>query len=85
MRFINRTIPVETLAEQSKAVLRVHGRAILHAILCGIAGASPNSTSQNLVDLMVVIVQRCLDECKVWVPEILFAVGVLSIVSRMGD
>jgi len=74
VRFINRTITVETLSEQGKAVIRAHGRSILHAILCGIAGASPSSTSQNLVDLLVVLVQRCTEECRVWVPEVLFAV-----------
>ncbi|KAI5120002.1 hypothetical protein M0805_008463 [Coniferiporia weirii] len=70
---MNRTVGVEALAEQGRALVQTHGRAILRAVLCGIAGGAPTSTAQNLVDLLVALVTRCLDECRAWVPQILFS------------
>ncbi|THH07205.1 hypothetical protein EW145_g3549 [Phellinidium pouzarii] len=70
---INRTVAVESLAEQGRALMYTHGLAIMRAVLCGIAGVAPTSTAQNLVDLLVVMVTRCLDESKVWIPQVLFS------------
>ncbi|KAH8115086.1 ARM repeat-containing protein [Phellopilus nigrolimitatus] len=70
---INRTVPVETLEERGRQLAHVHGRSVLRAVLCGIAGGAPTSTAQNLVDLLMAMVTRCLEECRLWVPQILFS------------
>lgn len=46
----------------------------MHAILSGIAGVAPSSTTQNLVELLSVMNSRLSDECKAWIPEVLFSV-----------
>ena len=70
---ISKTIPIEGLEEQGRALIRAHGRPILQAVLIGIAAGAP-STAMNLVDLLVQLVTRCFDECKVWIPQILYSV-----------
>ncbi|EJD04736.1 ARM repeat-containing protein [Fomitiporia mediterranea MF3/22] len=70
---IQRTVSVESLEEQGRALVRTHFRPVVRAVLCGIGGSSPTSTAQNLVDLLLALVTRCPNECKAWVPEILFS------------
>lgn len=71
---MNRTVAVEALEEKGRNLVRTHFKPVLKAVLVGIAGGAPTSTAQNLVDLLLALVMRCPDECKKWVPEILFAV-----------
>lgn len=71
---VSKTIPVENLEEQGRALIRAHGRPVLRAVLIGIAGGAP-STAMNLVDLLLALVTRCLDECKVWIPQIMHSVS----------
>ena len=74
---INRTVSVEALEDQGRALVRSQFRPVLRAVLCGIAGGSPTSTAQNLVDLLLALITRCPNEARAWVPEILFSVCCL--------
>ena len=70
---LNRTIVVEDPDEHIRTLIKTHFRPVLRAVLRGIAGGAPTSTAQNLVDLLLALVSRDLEDCKVWVPEILFS------------
>ncbi|TDL27101.1 ARM repeat-containing protein [Rickenella mellea] len=70
---INRTIPNEDLAPHGRAFIDVHGKATMRAILLGFAGLAPASTTQNLIELLSVLVSKCPNESKAWMPEILFS------------
>ncbi|KAJ7493752.1 armadillo-type protein, partial [Mycena latifolia] len=39
-------------------MIRTHGRAIMRAVLCGFAGASPRSVTSNLLELLAALVSR---------------------------
>ncbi|KAJ7600482.1 armadillo-type protein [Mycena floridula] len=54
-------------------LLEPHGRPILTAVLSGIAGAVPRSVMPNLCELFGILLKRWVDQCKVWVREILFS------------
>jgi hypothetical protein len=54
-------------------LIQAHGREILRAVLAGLSGVSPRSSTQNLMELLSVMMSRCGDQCRVWIREILFA------------
>ncbi|KAL5498163.1 hypothetical protein ACEPAH_2293 [Sanghuangporus vaninii] len=70
---INRSLSSAELEEKARTLVQTRFRPVVKSILCGIAGASPTSTTQNLVDLLLALVSRCPNEMRVWVPEILFS------------
>ena len=71
---LNRTIVIEDPEEHVRGLIRAHFRPVVRAVLVGIAGNAPTSTAQNLVDLLMALVSRSLEECRVWIPGILFSV-----------
>lgn len=68
---------IEDPEEHIRSFIRTHFRPVIRAVLCGIAGGAPTSTAQNLVDLLLALVSRDLDDCRVWVPEILYSVRIV--------
>ncbi|KAJ7604267.1 armadillo-type protein [Roridomyces roridus] len=81
-------ISSEQLKPLQAHMIRVHGRAIMRALLCGFAGAAPRSVTSNLLELLAALVTRW-DENVVneaegrsalggggargWVPSVVFA------------
>ncbi|OCB89261.1 ARM repeat-containing protein [Sanghuangporus baumii] len=70
---INRSLSSAELEEKARTLVQTRFQPVVKSVLCGIAGASPTSTTQNLVDLLLALVSRCPNEMRVWVPEILFS------------
>ncbi|KLO16646.1 ARM repeat-containing protein [Schizopora paradoxa] len=73
IQLIMKTMSNDSLAPLARPLLQRHGRNILHALLCGLAGLSPASTVQNLIELLATMNSRLAEECKVWIPEVLYA------------
>lgn len=46
----------------------------MRAVLAGLAGISPRSTTPNLVDLLSVLLLRCVTEAQGWLKNIMFDV-----------
>jgi hypothetical protein len=72
---IHRSSIHEELAPDKTVLIQRHGRSIMRAILCGFAGITPRSATPNLIELLSTLVTRCLEESKVWIADILFAVS----------
>ncbi|KAJ7432478.1 hypothetical protein B0H11DRAFT_808219 [Mycena galericulata] len=51
-------ISPELLQQLQAHMIRVHGRAIMRAVLCGFAGAAPRSVTSNLLELLGALVGR---------------------------
>jgi hypothetical protein len=71
---LHRTSLYEELDEPKQRLVGVHGRAIMRAVLCGFAGVAPRSTTPNLIELLSALLTRFPDLCRVWIPEVLYAV-----------
>ena len=67
----------DKLEPLARPLLQRHGRNILHVLLRGLAGLAPSSTVQNLIELLATMNSRLADECRAWIPEVLFAVRIL--------
>lgn len=76
---INRTSSKVELAEAKEALIQSHGRTILRAVLNGFAGIAPRSAMPNLIELLSSMISNCLQQCRVWIPEILFDVSRISL------
>jgi hypothetical protein len=72
---INRTCIKGELAKAKEMLVQTHGRPILRAVLHGIAGVAPRSAVPNLIDVLSTMLTRFLQECRVWIPEVLVDVG----------
>ncbi|KAJ4473110.1 armadillo-type protein [Lentinula aciculospora] len=70
--FIHRSYVHAALASYREQFIASYGRAILQAILSGLAGQAPRSVTQNLIEILSTMMTRCLEESKVWLKEILF-------------
>ncbi|KAJ6620534.1 armadillo-type protein [Mycena sp. CBHHK59/15] len=70
---IHRTSLYDELAAQRQHLVQLHGRAIMRAVLCGFAGVAPRTTGPNLIELLSALLTRFPNECRVWIPEILYA------------
>ncbi|TFK99936.1 ARM repeat-containing protein [Pterulicium gracile] len=51
--------------------IQSHGRSILRAVLAGLSGVSPRSSTQNLIELLSTLISRCPEECRMWIRDIL--------------
>lgn len=71
---INKTVPTEPLAPLGRALMERHGKFVIRAVLSGVAGVAPTSTTQNLVELLTTMNSRVFEGCKMWIPEVIFAV-----------
>lgn len=69
---------MEDPEEHIRNLIKTHFRPVVRAVLCGIAGGAPTSTAQNLVDLLLALVSRDMEDCRSWVPGILLSVSHLS-------
>jgi importin-13 len=58
--------------------MNLHGKAILHALLMGIAGVAPRSALPNLIELLALIALKRALECREWMKEILFSVRLCN-------
>lgn len=56
-----------------------YGKVLMRAVLFGLAGVSPRSTTPNLVELLIALLTRCVSEAQGWLREIMFDVGYNSI------
>jgi len=70
---IYRSVLLDELAEDRKRLLQTHGRSIMRAVLRGIAGVAPRSVCPNLIEILSTLLTRCSEDCRVWIPEILYA------------
>lgn len=52
----------------------MHGRPILRAVLTGFAGVAPRSATQNLIELLSMMVSKYPSETREWMNDILFKV-----------
>lgn len=73
--FIHRSYVHATLASYREQFIATYGRAIMQAILSGLAGQAPRSVTQNLIEMLSTMLTRCLQESQVWLKEVLFDVG----------
>ncbi|KAF8830638.1 hypothetical protein HHX47_DHR2001074 [Lentinula edodes] len=73
--FIHRSYVHATLASYREEFIATYGRAIMQAILSGLAGQAPRSVTQNLIEMLSTMLTRCLEESQVWLKEVLFDVG----------
>lgn len=64
-----------TLTEQADALMKNHGKAIVHALLSDFAAVAPRSALPNLIDLLSMIVLKRTEEARVWMRDILFSVS----------
>ncbi|KAJ7095461.1 armadillo-type protein [Mycena crocata] len=66
----------ELLQQLQAHMIRVHGRALMRAVLCGFAGAAPRSVTSNLLELMAALVARWDERAggaRAWVADVVFA------------
>ncbi|KAF8511488.1 ARM repeat-containing protein [Hysterangium stoloniferum] len=73
MGLVRQTFADGNLSDQADALMNVHGKAIVHAILSGFAGVAPRSTLPNLIDLLALIALKRTDQCRIWMRETLFS------------
>ncbi|KAJ7452683.1 armadillo-type protein [Mycena galericulata] len=69
-------ISPEILQQLQAHMIRVHGRAIMRAVLCGFAGAAPRSVTSNLLELLGALGGRGTHVgggARGWVPGVVFA------------
>ncbi|KAH0833884.1 armadillo-type protein [Lanmaoa asiatica] len=69
---IRRTAGSDGLGEAGTVLFQMHGRPILRAVLTGFAGVAPRSATQNLIELLSMIVSKYPSETREWMNEILF-------------
>ncbi|KAF8553854.1 ARM repeat-containing protein [Imleria badia] len=70
---IRRTSGSDDLGEAGTVLFRMHGRPILGAVLTGFAGVAPRSATQNLIELLSMMVSRYPSETREWMHAILFS------------
>ncbi|KAH7927601.1 ARM repeat-containing protein [Leucogyrophana mollusca] len=70
---IRLTASSDELNDASTALIQVHGRPIMHAILCGFAGVAPRSAAPNLIELLSMVALKYPAETRAWMNDILFA------------
>lgn len=61
--------------------MNLHGKAIVHALLAGVASVAPRSALPNLIELLAMIALKRTEECRIWMKDILFSVRLLSFFS----
>ena len=71
---INRIYQNEEFSDAGRAFIVTHGLQLIRAVLCGFVGSAPASTTQNLIELLSLMVTKFSNECKQWMPEVLFSV-----------
>jgi len=70
---INRTFASDELGEAQTALIQVHGRPLMRAIMCGFAGTAPRSVTPNLIELLSTLLARCSADSRSWISDILYA------------
>ena len=74
---INRTATNDDLVDAKTAFIQTHGIPVMRAVLFGFAGVAPRSAMPNLIELLSTMITRFPAESKLWMTNILFAVGVV--------
>lgn len=77
---INRTSTTDELGDAKTMLAQIHGHSMMKALLNGFAGIAPRSATQNLIELLSILVTKFPAESKVWMTEILYAVCLILIV-----
>ena len=72
---MRQTFTKSELAEGKTFLIQSHGKAILRAVLHGFAGVVPRSVMPNMIEVLSTMISHCLQECRIWIPEILYAVS----------
>ncbi|KAI0937932.1 hypothetical protein AcW1_002387 [Taiwanofungus camphoratus] len=70
---INRTSTTDELGDAKTMLAQIHGHSMMKALLNGFAGIAPRSATQNLIELLSILVTKFPAESKVWMTEILYA------------
>ncbi|EIN05146.1 ARM repeat-containing protein [Punctularia strigosozonata HHB-11173 SS5] len=70
---VNRTSSSDEVTEMKDTLALTYGYAILRAILSGFAGLAPRSCTPNLIELLSTLLSRWPEQCRTWIPQILFA------------
>ncbi|KAH7905355.1 armadillo-type protein [Hygrophoropsis aurantiaca] len=70
---IRLTASSDELGDASVALVHVHGRPLMRAILCGFAGVAPRSAAPNLIELLSMVASKYPSETRTWMNDILFA------------
>jgi len=70
---INRTFLNDDLHDAQRALVQVHGRPLMRAILCGFAGTAPRSVTPNLIELLPTLLTRHPADSRSWISDIMFA------------
>ncbi|KAF9037788.1 ARM repeat-containing protein, partial [Hymenopellis radicata] len=68
-KFLQRSFISEKLEDPRRRFVNMYGRDIMRAVLSGLAGVSPRSTTPNLVDLLSTLLSRCVSEAQGWLKE----------------
>jgi len=63
----------ETRAEEADALMALHGRNILQALLYGVASVAPRSTLQNMSEILTQLSSKRTAEVRGWSNEVLFS------------